>query len=239
MNILIVNDDGPDAYGLGVLRRGARGAFKESKIVTLTSERALLGASMGISPTRSPEEMDEEKLEKDFYKYRAKPADLIYTAFLNSERYLPPGRTWDAVLSGVNHGHNVGLDLLHSGTVGAVLIASAAFGCSAHAFSQEMDTLSPGEENEDRPKFKTAEALMHQYFQSTAFVPGECYNVNFPAGEPRGWKTVHHAHYSRWREIPTTIVPRAKGEISDITELGKGFVTITEVALRLNISMRY
>lgn len=238
MNILICNDDGPEALGLLLLREEVRRRYKEAKIVTMTTHKPMTGQGMAISTSREAKDIKTEKLEKDFYQLKARPVDIIYHAF-TSDKYLPESRTWDAVICGVNHGQNVGLDVYHSGTVGMAMVATRAFGCNATAFGQAMEETEPKSHDEDRPYFLSTSKYLMNYFQNTALLPGECWNVNFPADPAQGMKSVPVAHYSRWRPLPTEIVPRARNESSDITELNRGFITISELELRVNPAMDY
>jgi len=153
--------------------------------------------------------------------------------------FLTGGASWDLVVSGVNHGHNVGLDVFHSGTVGQAMIASVEFGVAAIAFGQEMEDTEPKDKEQDRILFKTARLLTPDFLKELAPIPGSCWNINFPAGPAQGYKTVPVAHYSRWRTPPTSIVPRARGEETDFTVLKKGFVSMSEISLRVSQNLRY
>jgi len=240
MNILICSDDGPNALGLEILRRTTRQRYKEAKITTMTTSKSMTGQGMAISTTRDARDIEPEKLEHDYYTLAARPVDMIYHAFCASDRYLPTKSTWDVVLVGVNHGHNVGIDVYHSGTVGIAMIASHGFGCSAHAFGQTMESTEPRSHEEDKKDFLAAEKYLPDYFRQTSFEPGECWNTNFPATpDATGYKDVPVAHYSRWRSLPTEVVPRARNESSDITELKRGFITTSQLVLRVNPVLKY
>jgi broad specificity polyphosphatase/5'/3'-nucleotidase SurE len=77
VNILIANDDGPEAYGLKVLQEAARSAYLDAKIVTLATRLGQGGQGMAITPLAA-EEIPVEEIEPDFYVCDGKPADLIY-----------------------------------------------------------------------------------------------------------------------------------------------------------------
>ncbi|EOD63702.1 5'/3'-nucleotidase SurE, partial [Amycolatopsis vancoresmycina] len=90
----------------------------------------------------------------------------------------------DVVLSGVNHGANVGRAVLHSGTVGAALTASLN---GARALAVSLDV---GLEPPLRPHWDTAVAVAATLFDRLAGLPpGAVLNLNVPdraeAGPPQ------------------------------------------------------
>ena len=121
MNILITNDDGPGAYGLEVLQGAVQAVYPEARIVTLTQKQGRGGQGLAITPVDA-EALPIETVEPDVYICDGTPADLIYAGVGMSRRFLADGQ-FDLVLTGVNHGHNVGMDVFHSGTVGMAMLA--------------------------------------------------------------------------------------------------------------------
>ena len=254
MNVLITGDDGPDAYGLLILREAARLAWNEARIFTVVPEALQTGQSMSITPGLDtaalelnvpgeiPTEGDrktDRKLEGEVLTLPVKPADLIYLVLGEMRpQFLGSTQNWDLVLSGVNHGHNVGLDLLHSGSVGQALIATNAFGVTAWAFAQEMETVTPIDHKTDAPKFQTAERVLTNLLKNIWPTPGECTVVNFPAGPPKSTVHTTTAPYSRWREtIPKIQTPTPLR--NDIELLKQGYVTIVPVQLSMNPPIRF
>lgn len=240
MNILVVTDDGPDSYGLEVLRAAIVNTIPHQNVITLTTDRPLSGQGMAVR-TCSLDEVEIVKTKKDFYVCTCKPIDLIYLAFYHPERYLQKGKTFDLVVSGVNHGHNVGLDVFHSGTVGMVMFAATVFGATGVAFSQMMDNINPTSHDEDSASFPHADRLVKGFLEMNKAEPGSCWNVNFPKGAPKGWKMVEVAPYSRFRKNPmlTPGMPRYRTVNTDIHELGQGYVTVSELELKVNPTLRY
>lgn len=240
MNILITNDDGPEAAGLGALRDAVKRAWKEARVILITPRPHSSGLSMSVNPKIKPSEFSldhMERVDKDHYVIDGTPTDAVDLAVLRSDLFLPRGPNWTYVLSGVNAGDNVGVDILRSGTCGAAITASLTYGLASIAFSQMLKT----EPSKDTPRaeFKTADAVLGTLLQGALPNPGEAWNINFPASAPTGYVDVPIAHYSRWRPPPSNLVPRARGEKSDLTELMAGYVTKSTLDLRLSRPLRY
>jgi len=103
------------------------------------------------------------------------PADCIYVAFYR-EGFLP--RLPDLVVSGINHGYNLGTDVYYSGTVAAAREA-ALRGVPAIAFSLARDG-----------NLESARSHTHALAERVLMAPGNVgrtrpplLNVNFPAGD--------------------------------------------------------
>ncbi|UXA21322.1 5'/3'-nucleotidase SurE [Mycobacterium sp. SMC-4] len=119
---LVTNDDGIDSPGLHALAAAAS-AVGLDVVVAAPAEQAS-GASAALSAVRREGRMVVERRELPglpalaAWAVRAQPAYIVAAA-LNG--WLDPRP--DLVLSGINHGANVGRAVLHSGTVGAALTA--------------------------------------------------------------------------------------------------------------------
>ena len=125
--ILITNDDGVNARGLSVL---IDIACKYGEVVVMAPEQNASGKSHSITTTR-PLRVEEVKRDNDItvYSCDGTPVDCVKLAF---EYFCP--RPPDLVLSGINHGSNSSINVLYSGTMGAVVEASA-LGVKAIGFS--------------------------------------------------------------------------------------------------------
>ena len=164
MRILITNDDGIWAPGLLSLVRWAKTV---GQVTVAAPKVEQSGKSHGIE-LHKPFEAKRVDLEPGVttYSVDSTPADCV--------RYMLLGRkeTFDLVISGINKGLNVGLDMLYSGTVGAIFEA-ACLGVPAIAFSTSVES------------FETAVnhlgitydfLLKHQLLFKHSL-----YNINFPA----------------------------------------------------------
>ena len=126
MNILLTNDDGFDAEGLAALRdvAGARGR------VTTVAPTVQHSMKSHAITTGTPLELERDGGVEDAWRCSGTPADCVRIGL----RHLPLGPV-ELVLSGINHGANLGVDVFYSGTVAAAREA-ALLGVPAIAVSQ-------------------------------------------------------------------------------------------------------
>ncbi len=131
--ILLTNDDGYDAHGLQALYKG----LKEQKFDVFVSAPRLQqsGASHSLTLRRP---IRVEKLKPDFYIVDGTPTDCVLLAYHDLVR----NRDIDMVISGINHGPNMGSDVFYSGTVAAALQAGTLGIRKAIAFSLSGETYS-------------------------------------------------------------------------------------------------
>jgi 5'-nucleotidase len=108
MKFLVTNDDGIDAAGLGALVN-AVAALGEPIVV------APAGAQSGVSHRVTWQEgVRIERRDEKRYAIHGTPADCVRLGLLK----VVPDAKW--ILSGINHGANLGADVHYSGTVAAV-----------------------------------------------------------------------------------------------------------------------
>ena len=220
MNIMIANDDGPEAHGLALLRRAARTVYPEARIVTLAPRIGQGGQGLAITPLAA-DALALEQIEPGFYVCDGKPADLIYVGLGLPHRFLPHGQ-FDLVLTGVNHGQNVGMDVFHSGTVGMAMLASAFFGVPAMAFSQQVEygETAPS----DAEMFRTAAEYVPYFLRSVGRDGVLCRTVNFPLGSPKGQRLCGVSMFSRFRPH---LVAENRREHEDVAQLESGYITVS------------
>lgn len=107
-HILICNDDGFDARGIQVLERALR-PLGEITVVAPDAEQSASSHSLTV---RRP--IDVKKVDERHFRVVGTPTDAIVLALqvlLNREP--------DLIVSGINHGPNMGEDVQYSGTVAA------------------------------------------------------------------------------------------------------------------------
>ena len=108
MKLLLCNDDGIDAPGLQALQAAASSL---GELITV----APAGPQSGVSHTVTWEgAIRTEARGENRYAVHGTPADCTRLALLK----LAPDVKW--ILSGINHGGNLGADVHYSGTVAAV-----------------------------------------------------------------------------------------------------------------------
>jgi 5'-nucleotidase len=220
MNVLIANDDGPDAYGLEVLCRAVTAVYPNARVVRLTQKQGQGGQGMAITPMAA-EELPLEEIAPDVYLCDGTPADLMYVGLGTPERFLPKGQ-FDLVVTGVNHGHNVGMDVFHSGTVGMAMLASAFFGVTAVAFSQQVEYGAT--DLSDPEMFQTATECLPSVLRDIGRDGVRCRNVNFPLGRPIGQRVCGVSMFSRFRPH---LAADNRREHEDVAELENGYITVS------------
>lgn len=108
MKILLSNDDGYFALGLGMLREALQGV---AEVVTVAPSRDYSGASNSLTltaPLRLSERGDQ------LYSVEGTPTDCVHLALTGLLDTAP-----DVVIAGINAGANLGDDVIYSGTVAA------------------------------------------------------------------------------------------------------------------------
>jgi len=110
MHILLSNDDGYQAQGLVTLAA----KFQADKQVTVVApERDRSGASNSLTLSRP---LRSRQAANGFYYVDGTPTDCVHLAITGLMEKEP-----DMVISGINHGANLGDDILYSGTVAAAM----------------------------------------------------------------------------------------------------------------------
>src|SRR5688500_17956408 len=108
MRILLSNDDGYFAPGLACL---AEALSVSADIVVVAPERDRSGASNSLTLDRP---LSLHKSHNGFYYVNGTPTDCVHLAVTGMLDVMP-----DMIVSGVNHGANMGDDTIYSGTVAA------------------------------------------------------------------------------------------------------------------------
>lgn len=109
MKLLLSNDDGVRAEGLNVLAH--RLMPEVEKLTVVAPDRDRSGASNSLTLSRP---LCPETMENGFHSIDGTPTDCVYmglSGLFQSEA--------DLVIAGINHGANMGDDVLYSGTVAA------------------------------------------------------------------------------------------------------------------------
>src|SRR5690606_28988278 len=136
MRALITNDDGVDAPGLFALARAAQQAGWDVSIAAPAAQSS--GSSASIMATQSDGRIAIDRRSSpdlpDVPLYAVQGGPGLIALIAARGAFGPPA---DLVLSGVNHGANVGHAILHSGTVGAAL-TGALNGAWAMAVSLDV-----------------------------------------------------------------------------------------------------
>ncbi|HWJ23943.1 MAG TPA: 5'/3'-nucleotidase SurE, partial [Gemmatimonadaceae bacterium] len=176
MRLLCTNDDGILAYGLECLVRAAE-ALGEVTVVAPDREQSATSHSLTLHHPVRPVKRGERR-----YQIDGTPTDCVVIAVEG----LMPERP-DFVLSGVNHGQNMGEDVLYSGTVAAamegLMLGIPSIAISFAGGDLRADTSLLGEQVEPLQR------LLRHLTSLPSFPKDTLFNVNLPplsAGGIRG-----------------------------------------------------
>jgi 5'/3'-nucleotidase len=110
MKILVSNDDGYHAKGINVLTE----ALEEvADVIVVAPDRNRSAASNSLTLS---DPLRVKRYAKDRYSVNGTPSDCVHLALTGLLEEEP-----DLVVSGINHGANLGDDVIYSGTVAAAM----------------------------------------------------------------------------------------------------------------------
>ncbi len=231
MRILIANDDGIFSPGIKALAL-ALCQIAEVNVVAPDVEQSGVGHSITFRrPLRFKHTSSAGFGEIPAYRVDGTPADCVV---LGSRLLGQP----DLVVSGINIGVNMGLDLTHSGTVAAAL-EGASIGIPSIAFSLDAS----GEELRFEEAAKNAVPICRWVLEHG--LPAKTLlNVNFPNHVPKGIKltrlsTHRYEDTILEREDPDGrpyywVAGKPTAELEENTDfwaVHHGFVSVTPVSL--------
>jgi len=162
MRILLANDDGVGSGGISVLADTLRRSH-EVWIVAPETEKS--GSSHAVT---LHDAIRVRRIGERTFSCRGTPADCVLVALLG---LVPVGI--DLVVSGINHGPNLGTDIVYSGTAAAARQA-AFMGRPAVALS--VDSYEPPFHFEGPARF----VLRNLETLRSLWSPDHFVNVNFP-----------------------------------------------------------
>jgi 5'-nucleotidase len=236
MRILLTNDDGVHAPGLALLERIARQLSDDVWVCAPAIEQSGTGHSLTLHLPVRLQEFGERR-----FAVAGTPTDALNLAL----RKLFTDRKPDLVISGINHGENLGDDVTYSGTISAAMEAALA-GIPAIALSQALRMGGHG--------FAAAEAWGEKVLRPLLSLPlakRTVININFPARAPeevRGVRIVRQGFhdYARGTLVEGTD-PRGRPYYwfglddiehtldhgTDLEAVNDGFISVTPLHLDL------
>ena len=221
-SILLTNDDGIGADGL-ISLRDELSRFAHVLVVAPDQNRSAISHGLTIHTRLIPEEAGP-----DSFSLNGTPADCVIYAL--EKLFIDPP---DLVISGINHGANLGDDVMYSGTVAAAREA-ARYGIPAIAVSQEY---------EDGKKVRFTEGIkfmgnmvktmLHNGLNGELLL-----NVNIPIGKIKGMKITRQGYRERekhfnifeakWNFSPPDSLISLKNElITDKMAISEGYISVT------------
>ncbi len=184
LNVLLTNDDGIEAEGLQTMR-AALLDVQGIRLVVVAPDGNRSAMARSIT-TRRPLWVAETPFSDGTVGYATDgtPVDCVRLASLGLVEDFYP----DLVVSGINHGANLGDDITYSGTVAAAL-EGVVLGIPAIAVSQQSRARALDFRYDGGFGFETAAAFVARLVERIEDVPlpaSTLLNVNVPAGEPLG-----------------------------------------------------
>ncbi|MFZ4582187.1 MAG: 5'/3'-nucleotidase SurE [Paludibacter sp.] len=195
--ILITNDDGDTANGINVLTRLM---MEIGDVVVMAPDGGRSGQSNAITvshPIRYTKIEEREGLIR--YKCTGTPTDCVKLALHDILDRKP-----DLLVSGINHGSNAAINIIYSGTMGAVLegcengLSSIGFSICDHSLQAD---------------FSNFEKYIMQITRETlknGLPYGVCLNVNAPKGEIKGIKIARQCKGNWTEEYAKRIDPQGR-----------------------------
>lgn len=229
--ILVTNDDGITSKGIRTLVEIAQ-KIGEVVVVAPDSPQSGMGHAITIhDPLRLKKVEIFDGVES--YECSGTPVDCVKLA----KYIILKGREPDLCVSGINHGSNVAINILYSGTMSAAMEASLegidSIGFSLLDFEADAD-FEPGR--------KWIEQLMRTVLKK-GLKGGKLLNVNIPklpAEEIKGLKVCRQSN-SRWVEdfqentdpmgqkyywLTGTFVTKDNGADTDVWALENGYISV-------------
>jgi 5'-nucleotidase len=183
MKVLLTNDDGIQATGLNTLRRALLELpGVELAVIAPDSNRSATARSITTARPLWVEEIEFGDGTTGFAT-DGTPVDCVRFAALGLVGVEP-----ELIVSGINHGTNLGDDITYSGTVAAAL-EGIVLGIPAIAVSQQSRRGEMDFRADDRFDFERSAAFVARMVEEIERIPmpeGTLININCPAGEVKG-----------------------------------------------------
>ncbi len=236
MHIFISNDDGIQAKGIQTLRRTLE-SIAEISVVAPERQRSAMGHAITMHKPLYAKSVVYGPSSRG-WRVNGTPADCVKIGIGALVGSRP-----DLMLSGINHGSNLGRDVFYSGTVSAAMEAMF-LGVPAIALSLE---------DGDNNGFDWAASFVKWWVSLPTFQlppPGVVYNVNFPSlrrGVPKALRVVKLGGREYANDFQQAVDPRGRSyywiagdridnledEWSDVAQHHAGAITLTPIHMHL------
>jgi 5'-nucleotidase len=232
VRILLSNDDGSFAPGIALL---AEMLSQLAEVTVVAPERDRSGSSNSLTLDRP---LSVRRAQGRVYYVNGTPTDCVHLAVTGLLKQLP-----DIVISGINHGANMGDDTIYSGTV-----AAATEGFLLGVPSIAISLVADGGDH-----FRTAGRVAVELvgrFQKRPLVEPVLLNVNVPDveyGALRGFQVTRLGRRHKAEPMVKSTTPRGEtvywvgaaggaqdaGEGTDFHAISKNYVSITPLQVDL------
>ena len=201
MRVLVTNDDGVDSPGIAALARAVADLGHDVVVAAPAEQSSGTSASIisegapGTTPVRPATVPGLSGLAT--HAVSASPAHIVLAAVRGWLDPLP-----DLVLSGINHGANVGRVVLHSGTVGAALTAGVH---GVRALAVSLDVALHPADGVDR-HWDSATALLPRVLDLLTDLPvGTVLSLNVPDLPPDRIRDLRNASLAPFGSVQTRV----------------------------------
>ena len=231
MRILLSNDDGYFSTGL---ERLAADLAPHAEITVVAPERDRSGASNSLTLDRP---LTVRRASNGFLFVNGTPTDCVHLAVTGLLDDLP-----DMVISGINHGANMGDDTIYSGTVAAAM----------EGYLLGLPSIAVSLTNKTGKHFETASRVIVDMLQRHRRQPSGVWllNVNVPDvphGQLKGVRVTRLGKRHKAEPVIKTQTPRGEtcywvgaagpaadaGEGTDFHAVEAGYVSVTPLQLDL------
>lgn len=232
MRILLSNDDGYFAPGLSALAEALHGL---GEVVVVAPEQNRSGASNSLTLDRP---LLLKKAANGFHFVNGTPTDCVHLAVTGMLDKLP-----DIIVSGINHGANMGDDTIYSGTVAA---ATEGFLLGIPSIAVSLTSF---EGNNFATAGLVARELVERFIRDPLRAP-VLLNVNvpdMPYADLKGMEVTRLGRRHKAEPVVKMISPRNEtvywvgaagaaadaGPGTDFNAVERGFVSITPLQIDL------
>jgi len=198
MRILITNDDGVHADGLGVLETIARELSDDVWVVAPEADQSGVAHSLSLNDPLRLREIGPRR-----FAVKGTPTDCVIMAMMS----IMPQRP-ELVLSGVNRGHNVAEDVTYSGTIAGAM-EGTILGVPSLALSQGYGP--GGRANIHWDCAQTHAPPLLRKLLAAGIPQGVLINVNFPNCPPEEIRGVALSRQGRRDSELLRLEPRHDG----------------------------
>ena len=199
MRILITNDDGIHAEGLGVCEQIGRTLSDDIWVIAPEYDQSGVSHSLSLNDPLRLRAIGERH-----FAVKGTPTDCVIMGARHILKDHPP----DLVLAGVNRGRNAGEDVIYSGTV-AGAVEGTILGIPSLALSQAYNSHS-----KQPPHWDTAIQFAPDIIRrvlAKGIPPDVLININFPNCAPHDMKGIAVAAQGRRRQERLHVEARQDG----------------------------